>query len=891
MLNVRKLQQEIQSEVLFDPVSRSIYSFDASLYELTPAAIILPRSADDIQKSLLFAKKNNLSITPRGAGTNTAGSCLGYGLILDCSRHLNRIVQFDMANKRITVQPGITLDDINHFLEPYQLQIGPDVSTSDRATIGGMLACNAAGMRSLQYGSMREAVRSIRMVSADGQIIDSRTTTCFDILKNNYTHQHKEAIQRLFPRFGRISSGYYLPAVLENRLERLIAGSEGTLGIVTEIELDLVQKPTDSYLYLISFESLEQAFKSIPKLLQLRPTALELLDEKIVELARTREPAIFKTVSPIFLFESDRQLKLDGFELIHDQKRAWAIRAEALGLLLKSSHKKPIGFIEDMAVAPERLGEFYDELQQIFKKHETRFGLYGHVGAGCLHIRPFLDPTTDRQSIDDIANSALLLVKKYHGVFSSEHGDGLVRSWANPQLFGDELFNAMRDLKEHFDPNYRLNPGKIIPLPLSDGINSTKNPSHAIFTNLRNATISLPFTPFFEGFRFGRFERIVDGCNGNGKCRKDQGLMCPSFQVTGDERDSTRGRVNALRALATGALSPQDLKGDELYKVFDLCIACKGCSKECPASIDVSKLKAEYLFQRGKQTLRDRLLASPGAFMRIGSFLPQWFTRSFGWIVAQLTGITHIPTLANERFSTWAAQRGLMKTASPNVALFIDTFTEFLDPKVGQKAIKVLESLGLKVLVLPWSCCGRPKISKGYLPAAKQALLLLKKQFEEVPCPILTLEPSCQSVFLDEGPFMGLSFPKVFSIQEFLSPYVDKIAELSTPKNTTYLFHGHCHEKSLSSIKETVGILSRLPGVSLKSISDGCCGMAGSFGYEIEHEEISNSLFKKELREALSQDNESIVIANGISCRQQIKRRADRDARHFIEILADRMEL
>jgi FAD/FMN-containing dehydrogenase len=237
MLNVRKLQQEVQSEVLFDPVSRSIYSFDASLYELTPAAIILPRSVDDIQKSLLFAKKNNLSITPRGAGTNTAGSCLGSGIILDFSRHLNHIVQFDMANKRITVQPGITLDEINHFLEPYQLQIGPDVSTSDRATIGGMLACNAAGMRSLQYGSMRDAVRSIRMISADGQVIDSRTTTCFDILKNHYSHQHKEAIQRLFPRFGRISSGYYLPAVLENRLERLIAGSEGTLGIWSKNQL------------------------------------------------------------------------------------------------------------------------------------------------------------------------------------------------------------------------------------------------------------------------------------------------------------------------------------------------------------------------------------------------------------------------------------------------------------------------------------------------------------------------------------------------------------------------------------------------------------------------------------------------------------------------------
>lgn len=881
---------KLEGEFYTDTVSRSIYSQDASIYQITPQAILCPRSAQEIQKSIIYAATNKVTITPRGAGTNTTGAALGTGIILDLSKHLRSIRSFDEKTARVIVDPGVVQDDLNTASLKYGLRLGPDTSTGDRATIGGMVGTNAAGSRSLRFGSMRDAVVGIKLMLASGESIWLR-----DMHESEYNEQpllkellkiassYHEEISTKFPDFKRSSTGYPLRELLNPKsvhFGKFIAGSQGTLGVITAIELQLVPKLPQTSLLVLSFDTVIHAIEASSKFLDLNPISLELLDKTILESALLQNYEVPHGVDPhagaLIIAEFEKETTAPVLEGSYksvilkdpDECRAiWAIRKAGLGLLLsRRSKRRAIGFIEDMAVPPKQVTPFFKELTSLFNANEIQAGVYGHVGAGCLHIRPFFNLIEDRKRIEELSEKALWLVKKYQGVYSSEHGEGLLRSWATKPFFGEKLFQAMKEIKSLFDPKGLMNPGKIIP-------------NQALLDNVRQMPLSSPFEPVFKSYQQGGLALTVDLCNGNGACRKKSGTMCPSFQATLDEHDSTRARALALKGILTGDIPQDAIFSKDFSKVFDLCLSCKGCARECPSQIDVSKLKAEITNYTNKikgTSLRSRIFGRIGSYLKMGSLFPKisnWMMHTF---LGRLLGVDQqaLPNIAKERFSSWASANQLLATQNPDLILFSDTFTEFLHPEVGIAAVKVLQSIGKKVRVLPWNCCGRTAISKGFLDQSKKLLSKLYDTLSYSNCPLIVLEPSCLSTFIDEAKEFGLDFSKhvpVISFEEYIHPLMDKLELKRFPYSIAY--HIHCHEKSLFKNSYGLEILRSIPDAHVIPLETGCCGMAGSFGYEIEHIAISKKIFTQDLGLKLgSCDTNTWVITNGTSCRAQIQR-------------------
>ena len=971
----RHLAAAVRGEVRFDEISRVLYSTDASIYQILPLGVVIPRDADDVAATLRVCAEEGVPVLPRGAGTSLAGQAIGRAVVIDCSKYMDRILAIDPAAGVARVQPGVVQDHLNAALAPYRLRLGPDTATSNRATLGGMIGNNSAGARSIVYGKMVDHVVGLQVLLWDGSelttgplddaALDARRQapsregelyrTVLEVLE-----VHAEEIDRRYPRLLRRVAGYNLPELRARpfNLSRLLVGSEGTLGVVTEATVRVVPRPQHAVVGVVHFRDLLEALEATQLLLPHGPSAVELLDRHVLEMTRAQleyarrmtfvqgDPAALLVVEFSGDDADELRARLDaaqralqqagaGYAVVRAEDPAaqdniWQVRKAGQGLLQGvKGERKPIAFVEDTAVPPERLAPYIRRVQAILARHGVQAAIYAHASVGCLHVRPYLNlkDAADVATMRAIAEEVGALVLEFGGAFSGEHGDGLVRSWFLERYYGPTLYGAFRRLKQAFDPHGLLNPGKIVDAPpMTEHLRY--GPSYR--------TLALPTR--FDWSRDGGLAGAVEMCSGVGACRKTtEGTMCPSYMVTREERHSTRGRANLLRAVLSGVLPPEDLTGPRLYEALDLCLECKGCKAECPANVDLAKLKYEFL-NRYHAThgvpLRARLFADIHRLSRAGAALAPlstWVAQAAPtrWVLERVVGIDRrrpLPPFARPTFDAWWRRRtprhagGNGATgARPPVVLFADTFLRFHCPEVGRAAVQVLEHLGYAVHVPPVVCCGRPMISKGLLDrAATQIRENVRRllPYARAGVPIVGCEPSCLLTFRDEAPELVTDEDTravaqgALLIDEFLFRHVQArgwtapgatrtepgpVAGGAVPRTPAavaggaprkVLLHGHCHQKALVGLHAAAGVL-RAAGCQVDVVDAGCCGMAGSFGFEREHYDLSLAIGERRLLPAVRRQPADVeVVAMGVSCRQQIVHGTGRRARHLVEVLA-----
>ncbi len=940
------LRENLEGEVRDDVVSRAVYSVDASIYEVQPLAIALPKNHAELLRAIEIARHHNVSIIPRGAATGITGGCLGQGLVIDTSKYLRDIHEVNFDAEYAICDPGVVQSQLNAVLAPKDYRLGPDTSTGNRATLGGMLANNSAGARSLRYGKMSDHIQEVEVALYSGEIIrfhevsDSQLQDKLqlvgcegDIYREvcRIKTEYAADIAERFPKIPRRASGYNLDALLHPgplNIAKLIAGSEGTLGFITQMRVRISRRPQISGLCLIHSPTLHDALSLVASLLQHHPLSLEMVDSHIIAAGRAapltahRVGWIEGQPGAILIVEFDAptasalQDKLNKLiAAVSGDKRAyavkslteasemanvWAVRETGVGLLLsKRSYSRAIAFIEDFSVGPDVLAPFMDEFLQLLSRHGKEAGVYGHVGAGCMHVRPYINlrNPADLKTMRQIMEETSDLLLRYHGSLSGEHGDGLVRSWLNEKMFGPRLYQAFRELKHVFDPLGNMNPGKIVA-------------RQGLQEHLRtDPTVVQPaITTAYDFSRQGGFHLAVDMCNGNGLCRKREGLMCPSFQAFGDEMHSTRARAQSLREIINGRFPLDALQSDELYAVLEYCLECKGCKTECPSQVDMAKMKAEFLYhyqQKRGYSLRSRLFAHLASINTFTAPMATVFNAiNNSWVGKQLLksiGIAaerSLPLLAPQRFSRWLSTQPPSSGNKGKVVLLLDTFTEFHNPEIGRDALAVLQALGYQVIVPPWQCCGRPLISKGFLDQAKEAakrVISLLLPYAKQGLPILGLEPSCLFTLKDEYPDL-LPSDEARLLAQASTPIDAFLAEalqdnppqwITREPNTTVLFHTHCHQKALAGSAATKTVLKNLPGVTVTEIDSGCCGMAGSFGYEQEHYAMSMAIGESRLFPAVrASTHDTLIVADGFSCRSQIHHGTQRNALHLVQLLA-----
>ena len=936
----QQLAERIEGDVRFDRYSRLLYSTDASIYQIEPLGVVIPKHRDDVEQTIRLAAQAGVPVLPRGGGTSLAGQAVGEAVILDLSKYMNRVLELNVPERWVRVQPGIVQDGLAAYLKHHGVRFGPETATSNRANLGGMIGNNSAGARSLIYGKTVDNVIEVRAILADGTEAvfgpvwrrDLASKTAGDSLEAKIYREalrlgeeYRPEIEKRYPRIPRRVSGYNLDELLdpdEVNLAKLIVGSEGTLATVVEAKLELVPLPAATGLAVLHFDGLLPALEAAFDALELGPSAVELVDEMVLDLARQSleysrrlqfvqgEPKALLVIE--FNGGSEREVisKLEALESrlgrraqavvrvldAAEQANVWKVRKAALPLLLgRPGDHKPIAFVEDTAVAPERLSEYIRRFNEVLAGSQTVGSFYAHAGAGCLHIRPLINlkEGSEVRKMRRLAEEISDLVLEFGGAMSGEHGDGLARSQFNQKMFGPKLYEAFQRLKTAFDPQGIMNPGKVVDAP-------------PMTENLRYGasyrTISLP--TFFPYRKEGGFARAVELCNGAGVCRKKlEGTMCPSFMVTQEEEHSTRGRANALRAVLDGRLDPKELTGERLYRVMDLCISCKGCKAECPSNVDMARLKSDFLalyYREHPHPLRDRMFSQVEALGRLGvaaAPFSNWVAGNslFRWALERWGGIDRrrsLPPFARQTFADWFESR---QPSSGNhrfkVVLFHDTFMNYNDPEIGIAATRLLEAAGFDVLLVPKRCCGRPAISKGLLAEARslaQANVEILYPYVQQGHAIIGCEPSCLLSLRDEypdlvpGPESEAVAKRSFLIEEFLSGLKMKFP--ASPKEI--LVHGHCHQKALSGIDPLVRFLKQT-GSRVEVVDSGCCGMAGSFGYEREHFDVSLEMAKRRLLPAVRQASlETVVAAPGTSCRHQIRDGTGRKAYHPAEIVA-----
>jgi len=947
----KELKDAIKGDVHRDAINRAIYSVDASIYELNPLGIVIPKDTDDIIKTLEIAYKYAIPVTARGAATGITGSCLGQGLIIDLSKYMNKILEINIDEEYAICEPGVVQDRLNEALSPFGYRLGPETSTGNRATIGGMVANNAAGSHSLIYGCMVDHVKEMELALAGGEIltfksIDKEEWRKKRLLKTSegmiynqiyrILNHHRKSIEEKFPKIPRHVSGYNLDKLLNAsslNLCQLIAGSEGTLGISTKIKIKIVRKTQFTGACILHLNDMITALNFTEAMLAHSPIALEMIDNKIIEAARlslsvsTKLNWLLGDPHAIFIaeFEGDTpqllETKLVNFAtdmkkmnfsyaqvLMKDSKQTaavWEVRKAGLGLLLsKREYSRAIAFIEDISIAPNKLANFMKDFCDYMQSIGKEAGIYGHIGSGCMHIRPYIDLRKKEEltKMEEILNTVSTLMLSYGGAMSGEHGDGLIRSWLNEKMFGQDLYSAFQELKVAFDPLNLMNPGKIV-----------NGPSWKKNLRMDPAIQQVHIPTFLDFSQEGGFELAADLCNGNGQCRKKENIMCPSFQASDDEYHSTRARAQSLRSIINGKLPLEELTGSDLLDVLDLCIECKGCKKECPSQVDMAKMKSEILHQYQEKHgygWRNYFFASLHLMNRLCSPFSKIFNRLaktnlskmlLGWI--GISPQRTLPKFAHKRFSTWFKQQTQLRQTK-KVVLFNDTFTEFNEPEIGKSAFKVFGSLGYEVILVDNFCCGRPFISKGFLKEAKknafQAIDKLNQVLSEDKSMLMVvLEPSCLSAFRDD--YKGLLgstheilnqlIPKILSFEEFLQKHLNEgrlPAEFNLKSKEQEIWvHGHCHQKSLIGNAPTLEVLRSIKNFKVHEIESGCCGMAGSFGYEKEHFNFSMKIAELKLlpkiRTLLS---DHIIVASGISCRSQIQDGVQRKAFHLAEVIA-----
>lgn len=945
------LRQQIDGEVHFDTIHKKVYSVDASIYEIEPLGIVVPKTKQELIDAVRIAAIHQVPVIARGAATGITGGCIGKALIIDTSKYLNRVLEIDYNDEYARCEPGVVQDFLNEALKGKGFRLGPDTSTGNRATLGGMAANNAAGSRSLYYGTMADHILELKLLLASGEIlhfgevseeefqeklkkqdIEGRIYQTIDHIRKEYRND----IEKHFPHIPRRVSGYNLDSLLKPgkiNICRLIAGSEGSLGIITEIKVRISKKPVVTGLCLIQFKDMLEGMTRIPNMLLHKPMAIEMIDDKILEAGRNAPSMIGRLdwiegqPQAVFIAEFSAETeelvsqKLTKFALEMQNQgigfsqtilldkvkinHVWDVRKAGLGLLLsKRSYNRAIAFLEDVSVAPEQLASFMRKFRSYLQSKNKDAGIYGHVGSGCMHIRPYIDLRKEdevrlmEQMMHDVSD----LLLEHGGVLSGEHGDGLVRSWLNKKMFGDRLYHAFEILKQAFDPENRMNPGKVV-----------NGPSFLENLRLNPQIKDNSIRTFLDFSREGGFELAADLCNGNGLCRKKETVMCPSFQATNDEFHSTRARAQALRSIIHQRLPIRDFTSQGMHDVMDLCLECKGCKTECPSEIDMAKMKAEFLYHYQREhgiPLRSHLFAQIGRINQLGSYFPELFnriskTKAFQTIQNWL-GITTertLPEVANETFSKWFKKHPSPKKEK-TVVLYNDTFTEFNHPEIGKAATEVLEALGYQVIVPKWHCCGRPAISKGKLPLAKsmaRTVIRTLSPYAKENIPIIGLEPSCILTIKDD--YFGLLGSKNQEVEtvisacetfdEFIAKHIvnGKLPLKFNQDLKNIKVHGHCHQKALVGMLPTMKILKAIPGAKASEIPSGCCGLAGSFGYEKEHYDISMKIGQLHLfPEVNACNDEMIIIANGMSCRGQIKQGTGKPSQHIAEVLLNFMD-
>jgi len=959
----RRLKTEQAGEVRFDAFTRGRYATDASHYQIMPLGVVAPRSLADAEGALAVCRSEGVPVTPRGGGTSQAGQTVNRSVILDCSRHLNRIVEIDATNRRCVVEPGIVLDELNRALKAHGLWFPVDISTASRATIGGMVGNNSCGARSLRYGNTRENVLSIDAVLADGARahfgrmgeagVDVPSALIRDLLA--IAARQAGEIEARFPKVQRRVGGYNLDALVPGRndvnLAHLLVGSEGTLAFSTRIELKLSPLLGPRAVGACHFGSFHEAMAAAQHIVTLKPIAVELIDRTMLGLAR--EIAMFRPTVDAFLRgdpeailfvefaensdENARRLKALA-ALIGDLGLSWdktgpewggvvdvldprlqaaigEVRTAGLNIMMSMKEEgKPISFVEDCAVPLEHLADYTARLTEIFEKNGTRGTWYAHAAVGCLHVRPVLNLRLEKdvRAMRAIAEEAFAMVREYKGSHSGEHGDGIVRSEFHETMFGGTLVQAFEEVKDRFDPRHLFNPGKIVGAPKFD--------DRAYFrygAGYRAETIATALDWSAYPGAGGGFQGAVEMCNNNGACRAlAGGVMCPSYRVSRDERDVTRGRANTLRLAITGQLGPDAMTSDQMAETLKLCVSCKACRRECPTGVDMARMKIEVLRARARKfglSLHDRLV---GYLPRYAPYAARWpwlfnlrdrlpGAAAFSEAIAQFAAERPLPKWRKDYFRE--DQRLFASAGTPergDVVLLVDTFNRYFEPENVHAAIAVLTVGGYRVhLAHPNNggrplCCGRTFLAVGQTDAARheaeRTLAALAPQLAR-GMPVIGLEPSCVFSFRDEIPALLKTDAareaalRVVLFEEFLAAEAaaGRLAIKFAPAQRRALLHGHCHQKSFGAMGAVEAALNLVPGLEVTTIESSCCGMAGAFGYDAETIEVSRAMGELSLFPAVREaPDDTIIIADGTSCRQQIRDGAGREALHVARALA-----
>jgi FAD/FMN-containing dehydrogenase/Fe-S oxidoreductase len=943
----RALESRVKGDVRFDAVSRALYSTDASIYQLEPVGVVVPRTREDVITAVELCGRFHCSITMRGGGTSQAGQAIGRGLVIDTSRYLNRVLEISAEERWVRVEPGIVLDELNHALKPFALRFAPDVSTASRATVGGMMANNSSGARSVYYGKTIDHVIEQEVLLSDGSMVSARQWTERELeaaLQNDglvarscgtlrsLAAEHAAEIERRYPKVIRRVGGYNLDAFVPGRpfdLTKLFVGSEGTLGIVLEARLNLVPLPKAKAVLAVEFDDLLDSLAATPLILTHGPSAIEVMDRFILSHT-SQSPALHAIRQSVFqgdpaalicvefyaeeaadlpsrLADLERDLKAHHvatrFHRALDpaaQARIWSLREAALGLsMAMKTEEKSLSFVEDAAVPPERLRDYIARLLDIVRRHGTTAGVYAHASVGCLHVRPVVNlKTADGiRRMTSIANDVAELVVEFGGALSGEHGDGMLRSPFMKRIYGPALYDAFRTIKQTFDPAGLLNPGKIV-----DAEPMTANLRYGVgYRTPRPST-------YFDYSAYGGMAGAVEMCSGLGACRKTlDGTMCPSYMATRDEQDVTRGRANVLRLAMAGRLGESGLGDTGVFNVLDLCLECRACKAECPVGVDVARFKSEFLadyWSRHGLSRHARAMSDAHRLAQLGSrFAPlsNWIAnaaavRRLNELVLGVDRRRRLPA-----FVRTPLERRVAPVTNPDAVLFTDTFTNFYDPGIGLAAIAVLTSGGLRVALAGNVCCGRPKISKGVLDDARSlAAENVNRLYAHAAAgrQIVFCEPSCLSAVREDAPDLlrgdaqrrartvAASCVLFEQAAEQLGP---RLAFASGPPGV--LLHGHCHQKAMGLLAPARALLSRLPRTTVVESNAGCCGMAGSFGYAREHFEISRAIAADRLLPAIRQRAPgTVIVAAGTSCRHQVFDLTGETAVHPAVLLASRLD-
>ena len=928
-IDAEKLKSLVEGEVLSSSFDQGRYATDASIYQIRPRAVLIPKTWTDVEAALEFANSEGISLLPRGGGTSQSGQTVGDALVIDFTKHLNKVEHYDAKKGCITVQPGLVLDDLNRRLKADGWWYPVDVSTASRATLGGMAANNSCGSRSIRYGKMQDNVEALEAILANGEMhrfAALRPDAALDTDMRALALREEVEIRARFPKVLRRVGGYNIDALLGDapNMGQLLIGSEGTLAITKSLDLKLSPTLTTKTLGVCHFPTFHAAMDAAQHIVKLNPVAVELVDHNMIRLGRgipQFKPIVDRFVKgePAALLlvefaetnaENRRRLSALG-DLMAElgfrwgdpgkreggvveaedpsfQAEIWGVRTQGLNIMMSMrSEGKPVSFVEDCAVPLEHLADFTTKLTEVFRKHGTDGTWYAHASVGLLHVRPVLNLRQDMglRQMRAIAEEAFDLVAAFKGSHSGEHGDGIVRSEFHERMYGVRMVRTFAEVKDRFDPGGVMNPGKIVRAPKMDERSLTRWPENYDPQN-RSTVFDWSDWP-------GGLTGAAEMCNNNGACRKSTtGVMCPSFRVTGDEKDLTRGRANVLRLALTGQLGKDAFTSDQMAEAMELCVGCKACKSECPMSIDMAKMKAEVQAARVASVglkLRDRIIASLPRMASAATKLAPLANAS--------RGLAHFVGFSTSR-KLPAFKRAFAGKPDGEVLLFADTFNRYFDPETLAAAQRVIERAGFSVGVLSIKgrplCCGRTYLSAGLPDKAKAELertTIAMRDALDAGKVIVGLEPSCTLMFRDEAVNLISDWTaddgaQILTFAEFIAQHSD---HLTARSETKVMVHGHCHQKAMGVAQTTVDVISGIEGAKAQMIESSCCGMAGPFGYQAETEEVSRQMAELSLAPAVRAAlPDTVVVADGFSCRCQIADVAGREAMSLAKLL-DRM--